>query len=521
MGLLSRLRNATPLDATLEALFVRETTELNRRRLRLLTPIMVTLLSQFVAVTGDDASWNDADIALLHGNALFTAFAIYLLVDAVRSDLAAPVIAGFAVWQALLTAILSRRDRRVAVHLGALAFTLLAAATGLQFHGAALTAAWAGEGCAVIWLGLRERRAWLRLGGALGFVVALGRLGVLLSAPPLAAQRMLLNERTACGLFIIALTYGLAWMHHRRRDQLGRTIEVAVALVGGALLILAVACAEIAAYWSIHPAAGFGEKSSFITAFALAGVSIVWLGLHRREDFVRLVGGLCLVEAALLLLAIQFDPAGAGYRVVVNSRAAAGILVVGACYALAWLHKRLGAHMVARETQIGGLLIVANLLTLSLLTSEINAYWQASGDLTASMARDALQVAAWTAVGTLLAWMGIARRATWTRLIGGAILGIAVLMLLQLEFTIAPAGYVVIANPRLAATAIVIAALYWLAGAWGDPGKPDGAAVRTTLVLLANGLTLVFLKSEITAFWKVQDADQLGRTESLLARGAT
>ena len=36
----------------------------------------LTLLSQFVAVTGDDASWNDADIALLHGNALFTAFAI-------------------------------------------------------------------------------------------------------------------------------------------------------------------------------------------------------------------------------------------------------------------------------------------------------------------------------------------------------------------------------------------------------------------------------------------------------------
>jgi hypothetical protein len=40
-----------------------------------------------VAVTGDDASWNDADIALLHGNALFTAFAIYLLVDAVRATL--------------------------------------------------------------------------------------------------------------------------------------------------------------------------------------------------------------------------------------------------------------------------------------------------------------------------------------------------------------------------------------------------------------------------------------------------
>ena len=66
-------------------------------------------------------------------------------------------------------------------------------------------------------------------------------------------------------------------------------------------------------------------------------------------------------------------------------------------------------------------------------------------------------------------------------------------MLLQLELTIGTAGYVVIANPRLVVTAIVIAAWYWLAGAWGNAGKPDGAAVRTTLVLLANGLTLVFL----------------------------
>ena len=45
--------------------------------------------------------------------------------------------------------------------------------------------------------------------------------------------------------------------------------------------------------------------------------------------------------------------------------------------------------------------------------------------------------------------------------------------------------------------------------------------MRTTLVLLANGLTLVFLTSEITAFWQVHDAEHLGRAEGLLARGAT
>src|SRR6185312_5153082 len=95
-------------------------------------------------------------------------------------------------------------------------FTMLAAATALQFHGAALTAAWAAEGGAVIWLGLREQRGWLRASGAIVFTVAVGRLLVHLTDPPLAGQQVLLNERAACGLFIIALTYGLAWMHHRR-----------------------------------------------------------------------------------------------------------------------------------------------------------------------------------------------------------------------------------------------------------------------------------------------------------------
>jgi uncharacterized membrane protein len=194
----------------------------------------LTLISQFVAAAEDDGPWSNADIGLAHGNALFTALAAYVLVDAVRSDLTAPVIAGFALWHGVLSLASARRDRRVALHFAALAFTMLAAATSLQFHGAALTAAWAAEGCAVIWLGLREQRGWLRLAGAMGFMVAVGRLGVLLTDPPLAGHHVLLNERAACGLFIIALTYGLAWIHHRRHAN----DAVAFALVTAKLLIL-------------------------------------------------------------------------------------------------------------------------------------------------------------------------------------------------------------------------------------------------------------------------------------------
>ena len=491
----------------------------------------LTLISQFVAAAEDDGPWSNVEVGLAHGNALFTALAAYVLVDAVRSDLSAPVIAGFALWHGVLSLVSARRDRRVALHFAALAFAMLAAATAIQFHGAALTAAWAAEGCAVIWLGLRERRGWLRLAGAMGFMVAVGRLGVLLTDPPLAGQHVLLNERAACGLFIIALTYGLAWMHHRRQQRLSDTSgaglqscdppEVAFALVTAKLLILAVACSEIAAYWAMHPPAGFARMSEFIAAFTLVGAAIVWMGLARREEAVRLVGGLVLAEAALLLLTLQFEVAPSGYHAGFNVRVAAGLLVIGTLYGLAVLHRRLGTHVKMLEPQIGVFFIGANLLSLSMLTSEINAHWPlGSSSEMATMSALAMHVVAWTWIGTSLVWLGVVRREVWTRFIGSSVLLVAVLMLVELNLRGAPVGYVVLANPRLVATAVLVAALYWLSAlAEREPQSSMAAFARAVLILAANSLTLLFLTGEISAFWQLHDASGVS-TESRLARGA-
>ena len=492
---------------------------------------VLNVAAQFSALSNDGDGWTNSDILLLHGNALFTAFAAYLLVDAVRSDLTAPVIAGLAVWQGVLSAVLARIDRRVAIHSGALAFTFLAAATGLQFHGAALTAAWAAEGCAVIWLGLREQRGWLRLVGAAGFLVAIARLGVLLTDPPLAGQPLLLNERTACGVFIIALTYCIAWMHHRlqvqRTDTSGAGVQpcdppaVAIALVTAKLLILAVACAEIAAYWTIHPAASFMKMAQYITAFTLVGAGIIWMALARREEAVRLVGGLVFGEAALLLLALHFEVAPEGYHTVFNARIAVSLIVIAMLYALAPLHRRLGAHVKLLEAQIGGFYIAANLLSLSMLTSEINAYWPlGSTSESATMAAQAMHAISWTGIGAALVWLGVVRREIWTRFIGWGVLTIAALMVLDLDSNSVFSGYVVVANPRFAATAILVAALYWLAWLARQDSSSGASAARAALVLAANGFTLLFLTGETSAFWHLRDASHAASRDSQLARGA-
>jgi len=78
----------------------------------------------------------------------------------------------------------------------------------------------------------------------------------------------------------------------------------------------------------------------------------------------------------------------------------------------------------------------------------------------------------------------------------------------------------VMANPHLVATAVLVAALYWLSAlAEREPQSSITAFVRAVLILAANSLTLLFLTGEISAFWQLHDAFGVS-TESRLARGA-
>ena len=53
----------------------------------------------------------------------------------------------------------------------------------------------------VVWLGLRERREWLRAGGALLFAIAIARLISLQFSPPPIDQLVLLNRRAGLGTY--------------------------------------------------------------------------------------------------------------------------------------------------------------------------------------------------------------------------------------------------------------------------------------------------------------------------------
>jgi hypothetical protein len=469
---------------------------------------ILNLAGLLEATLGEGRRLVAADIILLHVNGLAAYAGAYLLIEPVRAAANAPLAAGLAVIHGILSYVTLSRRREEALHFLALAVTLLTIAIALQFEGAWIISGWAAEGAVVIWLALRERRAWLRIGGLVLFAEAIRRLIVLQFSDPSVDQTLLFNGRAACGAFVIALTYLLTFVHHRLGIPERGATETGIGLVAAKLLTLALVASEIVAHWTIHTPPPFEPGSQLAGAGLVVGTVTMWLGLARRQEWMRGIGGAVIAASAFSLLSMQLEAVPRGYVTLLNGRAAAGFFAVATLYGLAALHRRLGAHLRDLPVNLAVIITAASLLSLSFLTSEIDAFWAARGAADVwSIAREGLQAIAWAGVGGFLIWRGLSSRRTWVRAIGGTLLVFAILRLLRVQFAEALPGDIVVANARVMASVVVVALLYGLARLYRDAGGAIETryAPHTILWLAANALTLTLLTSEITAYWQVND----------------
>jgi uncharacterized membrane protein len=211
--------------------------------------------------------------------------------------------------------------------------------------------------------------------------------------------------------------------------------------------------------------------------------------------------------AAMGLFALQMEPAPAGYGAVLNDRAAAGALAVLLLGALAFIHRRLGAHVVDLPSNGAILTTSASLLTLSLLTSEINTYWALRGAPESwSISREALHVIAWAGIGGFLIWNGITNARGWVRAIGATLLVTGATRLLALQFAAPAHGYAIVANARVMASIVLIALFYGLAHLYRRADVVERQLAPSAILwLAANALTLTLATSEITAYWHIHD----------------
>jgi uncharacterized membrane protein len=275
-----------------------------------------------------EASLSPVDLLLLHVNGLGAFFATWVLLEPMA--LAWVPVAGFvlALLHVAVAWHLRPRDVTAALHALAVGFSLVAAAVAVELDGTWLTAAWAAEGAAVAWVGLRVRRSWFRGAGAVLLTVAIGRwLG--LHLPDTAADfHAFRNEAFLLGAWIVALLYVLAWLHTRTEPRAAAHHEsVAALLVSASVVTVLLLTAESTKYWTEQGAqlsdATFARGLTVSLVWAFYAAVLIVIGIMRRYAPIRYVAialfGLTIGKVFLV------DLAGLEgiYRVV-------GLMIVGA-----------------------------------------------------------------------------------------------------------------------------------------------------------------------------------------------
>jgi uncharacterized membrane protein len=232
------------------------------------------------------------DLLLLHLNGLGTFLGLYLLLE--RTSLASVPYAGLAL--AMAYAVMARQLRRVdlnaALHALAVTFSLVAATIAVRLDGGWLTAAWAAEGAAVIWIGVRVRRSWYRAAGAALLVVAGWRWLTLSGSAMPAVFHLLTNEAFLLGLWLIVLFYASAWIHARAPLTLpGRRQSIAALLLCASGITVMLLTLEADAYWqqegALRADATFARGMSLSILWALYAGGLIAVGIRRGYAPIR------------------------------------------------------------------------------------------------------------------------------------------------------------------------------------------------------------------------------------------
>jgi hypothetical protein len=285
------------------------------------------------------------------------------------------------------------------------------------------------------WLGTHHGPGWLLAPAVVVvavYVMMLVALGERLSRQPTRWLRGDLALFHASGLALFGGLYAIfdpvatAWMP---------ALALGLALWHGAVAWTARPASEEAGLNSLALAfamLGFAIGLKFdqwwaIVGWAVESAAIIWVGLKTRREWMRLGGALLLAATFVRLFMLGYLVAPAGFRPIFNPRVGATLVIVAVCCVLALLHERFGGHLGdGARPETATLFIVANLLTLVLLTTEINFYWREryATDAAASLARSASLSVAWAVYGTALIVVGIIRRYAPIRYLAIALLAL-------------------------------------------------------------------------------------------------
>jgi len=293
--------------------------------------------------------WLKADLVLFHGSALGLFAGLYAIFDPVATSSMPLLALALAAWHGGLTWFWHGTSEEAGLNSLAVAFAMLGFAIGLQFDVWWSVVGWAIEAAAIVWVGLKSRRDWMRLGGALLLawaVLLLVRLGFF-EAP--AGFSPIFNARVGATLAVVAVCYVLALLHQRYAGHVPERAgaEIAALYLLGNVLTIVLLTTEISFYWQMREAtdatARLARSASVSVAWTVYGTLLIVAGIVRRYAPIRYLAIALLAMTIVKAFAFDLSMLGGIYRII-------GFVGLGVFLLLgAWLYQRYRAIIVGKD----------------------------------------------------------------------------------------------------------------------------------------------------------------------------
>jgi uncharacterized membrane protein len=345
------------------------------------------------------AGWREG--MLLFGTPLIGGFLQAMLMEDSRYGLAWSALIG-SLWYFALWALLFRRpEAEIRLiersHLG-IALALLTVAVPLAFDAQVTSAFWAAEGSAVLWFGVRQRRA---LAQATGLAMQLIAGVALLMGWHALGHRLPVANDAVLGAFILSLAGLFSARQLRTLEDEGAErsrfyLPPVLPFIWAMLWWLGTGLDEIDRFAPRAMHAPYGLLFVAVTVLILEGFAKFWRWPQIRAAAILLLVGMWLAVLAAI------DRAG-------HPLAGMMALVLPLAFALHYLllaaHERRGAatFQAARHIGAGWLLLFALAVELA---------WQAQRHMPQPALWEFVAVAAVLAAGTLVTAFGV-RRGRW------------------------------------------------------------------------------------------------------------
>ncbi len=355
-------------------------------------------------------------------------------------------LAAFYVLLGVACRLRGAEQRNLTVFSAGLAVVFAVIAVPVQFDGTWIAVGWAVEAAVLVWLsfgvGIREVR-WL---GYVAFGVFAGWLLVVESPAALDADLTpVLNWYMlayAVGAISAALSAWLLWRHREQLEAAEQAAYPAFAVAAAAAIAVAIPV-QLEGVW-----VGI--------AWALQAALVLELSLRLGLPALQWAAGALLAAMLVRLLAIDtFELDLETFRPVINWRFLPFILGIAALY---WSALRLHAADLEslwvkadrqRGIAVATLLVLANLVTLWLLSAEImasadSALFNLAPDASENVGSLGLSLL-WAGYAAILIVLGVARRWRWVRIAGLTLLAAPVVKLFAFDSRLLEQEYRVIA----------------------------------------------------------------------------